>query len=171
MRRARILQNGARYHVTTRANRKEMIFDSDDMKDLFLEIVKRAKKKFNFQVDNFCIMGNHIHLIIKPGDGESLSRIMQWIKGVFAMAFNRKTGLCGHVWGGRFFSKIISSFKEYLRTFLYIDENPVTAQIVAKASDWRYGGLWHHKTGCTDIIDKPPLYIKLLYPDQVTTRL
>jgi hypothetical protein len=49
----------------------------DTMKALFLAAVERAKKKFRFQAYNFCIMGNHVHLIIRPDRGESLSCIMQ----------------------------------------------------------------------------------------------
>ncbi|MDR0597087.1 MAG: transposase, partial [Treponema sp.] len=60
MRRNRKLKPGAVYHVTARANRKEMILHCHAMKVLFLHTIKRAKKKFRFQVHNFCVMGNHI---------------------------------------------------------------------------------------------------------------
>jgi len=53
------------------------------MKDLFLEVIVRAKGKFRFRIENFCVMGNHIHLMIRPGTRESLSRIMQWVLSVF----------------------------------------------------------------------------------------
>ena len=53
MRKSRILQDGARYHVIARANRKEMILDSGAMKDLFLETVARAKQKYDFKIENF----------------------------------------------------------------------------------------------------------------------
>src|SRR5512133_313133 len=99
MRRPRELRTGARYHVTARANRKEMILDSIAMKELFLSVVKRAKKKYDFRLENFCVMGNHFHFIIRPGQGTSLSAIMRWILSVFAMAYNKIMGLTGHVWG------------------------------------------------------------------------
>src|SRR5512145_2652656 len=109
MRRVRELKEGARYHVTTRANRKEMILDDSAMKELFLSVVKRAKARYSFRLENFCVMGNHFHFIIQPNRGVSLSAIMQWILSVFAMAFNRLLGLTGHVWGCRFFSRILDS--------------------------------------------------------------
>lgn len=152
MRKPRELQKGARYHVTARANRKEMILDRDRMKDLFLGVVKRAKSKYDFRIDNFCIMGNHYHFIIQPGRGECLSDIMRWIMSVFAMAFNRIMGYWGHVWGSRFFSSIIPSLGEFLRAFGYVDDNPVKAGRVADRRDWRYGGLWHHRSGRRDIV-------------------
>ena len=87
MRKPRELREGARYHVTARANRKEMILDSGAYKELFLSVLKRAKARYSFRIENFTIMGNHFHLVIVPGKGESLSSIMQWIMSVFAMAF------------------------------------------------------------------------------------
>ena len=88
------------------------------MKDLFLETVARAKRKYDFRIDNFCVMGNHFHMIVQPLNGVSLSTIMQWIMSVFAMApgsdsvltksksredWNRIHNQTGHVWGGRWF--------------------------------------------------------------------
>ena len=127
---------GARYHVTARANRKEMILDTSAMKELFLSVVKRAKLKYDFRIENFCIMGDHFHFVIRPGKGESLSAIMRWIMSVFAMAYNKIRGFTGHVWGCRFFSRIISGLRELVQVFEYIDENPVRASQVADRRDW-----------------------------------
>ena len=111
MRRNRELLEGAEYHVTARINRGERIFLEQEGRELFMLILKQAKKKFVFSIKNFCIIGNHVHLLIKPGPGESLSKIMQWLLGVFAQAWNRKHGLSGHLWGDRFF------FQDNLRHF------------------------------------------------------
>ena len=152
MRKPRQLEAGARYHVTARANRKEMILDTSAMKELFLSVIKRAKKKYDFRLENFCIMGNHFHFVIQPGRGESLSAIMRWILSVFAMAFNKIRGFTGHVWGSRFFSRIISGLRELMQVFEYIDENPVKASQVADRRDWRYGGLGHNREGCREFV-------------------
>ena len=53
VRQPRELQDGARYHVTARANRKEMILDKGPMKELFLSVVRRAKTKYDFRIENF----------------------------------------------------------------------------------------------------------------------
>jgi putative transposase len=131
MRQPRQLAEGARYHVTARANRKKMILDSSSMKELFLSVVKRAKAKHDFRIENFCIMGNHFHFMIQPLTGASLSEIMRWIMSVFAMAYNKIRGFTGQVWGSRFFSRIIASLREFMQVFEYIDENPVKAMRVA----------------------------------------
>jgi len=166
MRKPRELREGARYHVTARANRREMILDSGLSKELFLSVVKRAKRKFSFRIENFSIMGNHFHLVIAPGKGESLSAIMQWIMSVFAMAYNRIHGFTGHVWGERFFSRIIAGLRELIAIFEYIDENPVKANQVDNRRMWRHGGLWHTRTGNRDIVDKGPEWIGLVFPER-----
>ncbi|GHU52797.1 hypothetical protein FACS189496_3470 [Bacilli bacterium] len=165
MRKNRELKDGAEYHVTARINRGEMAFEPEDDKKLLLDVFRRAKKKFDFQIKNFCIMNNHIHLLIKPGKGESLSKIMQWILSVFAMSWNRRHHLTGHVWGERFFSRIIAGIVDFLRIFMYIDDNPVNAQLVSEARDWEFGGLWHHQRRISGIIDEPDSLITHFFPE------
>lgn len=147
--------------MTARANRQEMIFDASEMKELFLSVVKRAKAKYAFRLENFCIMGNHFHFIIQPSKDESLSAIMRWILSVFAMAYNRRHGLTGHVWGQRFFSKIIANLRELLRAFEYIDDNPVRAGQVDDRRQWRWGGLWHDQNGCREIVEARAPWLRL----------
>jgi len=156
-----MLVEGAFYHVTARINRGEKIFLVQEDRDLFLSILKKAKKKFNFSLQNFCIMGNHIHLLIKPGAKESLSKIMQWLLGVFARLWNIKYSLTGHLWGDRFFSRVISGILDFIRVFTYIDNNPVIAGFVKHPEQWAYGGLWHRKHGWTEVMGFPdPLILK-----------
>ena len=165
MRKNRQLLEGAEYHVTARINRGEKIFLLREDRDLFMEILKRAKKKFNFSLKNFCIMGNHVHLLIKPGPEVSLSRIMQWLLGVFAQTWNKKHGLSGHLWGDRFFSRIIRGILDFLKVFSYIDSNPTNAGLVEHPEQWEYGGLWHHKKGLTEIIELSDFIILKYFPE------
>ncbi len=164
MRKPRELQKGAVYHVTAKANRWELILDEKGMKDLFLRVIARARVKYRFRIENFCLMGNHVHLMIRPGERESLSRILQWILSVFAMAFNRIHGYTGHVWGCRFFSRIMASFQQFVRVFDYIDKNPVEASQIEAAGSWLYGGLWHHRHGLRGTVDEPETYSVLAFP-------
>ncbi|MDR0877853.1 MAG: transposase [Treponema sp.] len=165
MRKRRMLQEGAEYHVTARINRSEMLLAPREDKALLLAVLKRAKQKYCFQVKNFCLMNNHLHLLIKPGENESLSRIMQWILSVFAMAWNRKHGLTGHVWGERFFSRVINGVVDGLRVFVYIDDNPVDAQIASHPWEWEFGGLWHHQRGIRDIVEEPDPLVIQFFPE------
>jgi REP element-mobilizing transposase RayT len=164
MRRTRHLQEGARYHVIARANRRELILNSPEIKQLFIDIVKRAKEKYRFSVINFCIMGNHVHFIIQPLKGESISRIMQWILSVFAIRFNKIFNYIGHVWHDRFKSFILWSLNQFLRTFLYIAENPVKAGLARNADDFPYNGIWFLKRGIFTVLEPPDVVLKLMLP-------
>ncbi|MDL2229746.1 transposase [Treponema sp. OttesenSCG-928-L16] len=163
MRRNRLIEDNAIYHVTARANRHEMILFCPAMRLLFIKILKRARQKYKFQILNFCIMGNHIHLILKPEKGESLSRIMQWILSVFARAWNKNHYVQGHVWGDRFYSKIINSFQAFIRTFDYITQNPVNARLVNNAWQWKESGLWHWISHRKELLGEPPPLIQILF--------
>ena len=155
MRQPRQLQKEAKYHVSAKINRGEHIFEPDQIKHLFMQVVKRSKKKYKYLLENFTIMNNHIHFIIKPEENESLSKIMQWILSVFARYYNKMHKLKGHVWQGRFWSKIIDNIKQLFDTFNYISDNPVKADMVKEAQDYRYGGLYYILKGIFDIVDKP----------------
>ena len=155
MRKRRQLKEGATYHVSSKINWEVHRFNPDEIKELFLEIIKRAKKKYKFSIKNFVIMGNHFHLMIKPGEKTSLSRVMQWIKSVFAMTYNKMHKLKGHLFAGRFWSKIIEHGRQFLDTFNYISLNPVKAMLSETAESYKYGGLYHIKNKRFDIVDKP----------------
>ena len=171
MRKPRVLREGALYHVSARANRKERILAEEGMNDVLLQVIQRARKRYHFRIENFCIMGNHYHLMIRPGPRESLSRIMQWIMSVFAMTYNRIHGYSGHVWGERFFSKIIGEFRDFLETYRYIDRNPVDAGLVLYDWEWSHGGLWHDRYGWRYILDIPSDGVSLWAPRHVLLRL
>ena len=155
MRQPRLLQKGAKYHVSAKINRDEHIFEPDQIKNLFMIIINRSKRKYKYSLENFVIMNNHIHFIIKPDENESLSKIMQWILSIFAIYYNKIHKLKGHVWRGRFWSKIIDNIKQFIDTFNYISDNPVKAEMVREAQDYRYGGLYYILKGIFDIVDKP----------------
>ena len=141
-----------------------MILESGAVKELFLVVLKKAKTKYNFSVENFCIMGNHFHLIIRPANGVSLSSVMRWIMSVFAMRFNRRMHLTGHVWGERFFSRVIRSLRDWLLAFEYIDDNPVNSGLCDSPTQWRFGGLWHHRRRIHTIVENPAMWTQLLLP-------
>ena len=142
-----------------------MLLHDAEVKLLFLDVVKKAKHRYNFKMENFCVMGNHYHMLIQPLNRANLSRIMQWIMSVFAMTYNGRFGLTGHVWGERFYSKIIAGLREYLQIFKYIDENPIRARLVKASWAWPFSGIDHHRRGCREIVDPLPAWGTVLLPE------
>lgn len=143
------------YHITMRVNHQHMQLRPIAVKELYIKVVRDAKRKFKFRIETFCILDNHVHFIIQPEIGENVSRIMQWINGVFAMRYNRLMGIGGSFWGERFYSRVLQRLKDYLRTLVYIEENPVRANLVRCAVDWLFGGARHRADKCYAILDSP----------------
>jgi putative transposase len=155
MRKNRLLKKGATYHVGAKINRDEMIFEYDEIKAMFMDVVKEAKKKYDFNLKNFTIMNNHIHFLIEPLKNANLSRIMQWILSVFAIHYNAIHKLRGHVWMNRFWSRIIEDVAQLVKVFKYINENPVKAGLAKKSEDYKYGGMYFIIRKIFDLVSKP----------------
>ena len=160
MRKKRLIIDNGLYHVIARANRQEFIFEQNEFKELFIDIIRAAKKKYDFLIYHFCIMDNHIHFIIKPLKKSKLSEIMRWILGNFAVKFNRLNNYHGHVWYDRFKSIIIRTYTQFLRVFDYISNNPVKAGIVQKAEDYFYSGITFIKNKVFEIVNPPGPYFR-----------
>ncbi|MDR1866809.1 MAG: transposase [Treponema sp.] len=135
---------GYTYYVTFEINRWLMELKNPIIKALFMQIIAEAHKKYAFNLWNFCIMDNHIHFLITPEKGVSLSLIIKWIKMVFAIRWNRLHRVKGHLWGDRFHARVIKNREDFLRVFQYINENPVKAGLVTHAKEWVFGGLYHY---------------------------
>lgn len=128
----RIYYNKAVYHVTFRGNNRQVILKSADDKEVFLGILSKFKEKFGFKLYGFCLMDNHVHLLIESTPIHNISRIMQSILLSYSFRFRTKYKYIGHVWQGRFTSNIIDK-EEYLLACLdYIHENPVKAKIAER---------------------------------------
>jgi len=160
MRKPRIIKKGATYHVTGKINRSERIFEPVKVKELFLDIVKRAKNKYKFKLINFCVMDNHVHMEIKPGKKEKLSNIMRWIFSVFAIYYNKANGLKGHVWQDRFHSKVIEDKQHIIDVFNYIRDNPLKAGMVNETKDYPYGGVYYILKEDFSVVDPPPVFLQ-----------
>jgi putative transposase len=166
MRKKREFIEGAVYHVTSRTNNKKRVFGCNVGQKTMLLVLRDAKEKFAFRLANFCIMPTHIHLLIIPGEGENLSRIMQWVKTHSAKRWNRIHGSTDHVWGERYFARIVKEGREYSQAMDYIDRNPVKAGLVQDVGEWKACGAYcirHNLSGLVDYTGLPRLsYVRLI---------
>jgi putative transposase len=159
-RKNRELELGAIYHVISEVNRFAFDLAEDQFKAILLMVLFEAKAKYKFTLYNFCILSNHFHLLIKPENDVSLSKIMQWIKTMSAKRWNKAHGVTGHLWGKRFWSRIVRGNDDVVTVCKYIDDNPVKAGLAKRAEDWVFGGLYHHQQGIEGVVD--PLEERIL---------
>ncbi len=130
------------YHIIQRGNDRKKIFLSDQDKNRFLETLTRMQIKYNFIVYAYCLMDNHVHLIIND-NGNDISKLMKSINVSYVLYFNRKYNRCGHFFQNRFRSELITDDTHLLEVSKYIHNNPVKANMVKQPEEYRwssYGG-------------------------------
>jgi REP element-mobilizing transposase RayT len=103
----RILEADAWYKVFTAANRHEPLFLAPDAVDLFNRTLRETGEHFPCEVRCLAIGPDRVSFYIKPADGLMLPFIMQWLKQTFAVRYNVMKHLDGHVWGDRYWSKVL----------------------------------------------------------------
>jgi REP element-mobilizing transposase RayT len=107
MRKPRILEALAGYLVITAVNRHEPIFLERAVVELFSRVLCEAGERFAIEVRHLVIQADRVSFHIKPANGFMLPIIMQWIKQTFACRYNAMKRLDGHVWGDRYWSKVL----------------------------------------------------------------
>lgn len=116
------------YHVMIRGVNKQIIFESDTDKTFFIDSLMIAKAKYEIKVIAYCLMENHVHLLIKDNIGD-LSKFMQSLNTRYAIYFNLKYCRMGPLFQDRFKSEIINDDRRLLAAYRYILNNPYKAGI------------------------------------------
>ena len=111
------------YHVMSRGNGRQLIFEDDNDRQFFLYKLQGCLVDAHLDLYAWCLMGNHFHLLVR-GDKESLSRCMHRVCSVYARRFNAKTGHVGHLFQDRFKSEPINDESYLLTVVRYIHKNP-----------------------------------------------
>ena len=131
----RVEFDGALYHVTARGDRREAIYEDDEDRERFLDILGRVVTDFNWLCHAYCLMGNHYHLLIGTPEG-NLAKGMRQLNGVFTQASNRRHGRTGHLFQGRYKAILVDADAYLLELSRYVVLNPVRARMVADPGDW-----------------------------------
>jgi putative transposase len=142
-RRARVVYPGSVYHVTQRGNNRQYLFNEDNDYILYLKRVNEYSQKFKVDIYAYCIMGNHVHFIIKPKHHDSMSQMFRGVHMRYAKYFQKKTSSCGHVWQGRYFSCLLDE-SHIRKAIRYVELNPVRAKMVKKAWDYPWSSARAH---------------------------
>ncbi|MFB3163829.1 transposase [Neobacillus sp. 179-J 1A1 HS] len=140
-RKHRVWFPGAMYHITSRGNRRSAIFYDDFDREVYLQFLEEARHYFPFHLHSYCLMTNHIHLQIETIQHHPKD-MMKMLNSRYAMYFNKRYHLVGHVFQGRYGSKLINSSDYLLEVSRYIHLNPVEAKMVKSPKDF----LWSSYT-------------------------
>jgi len=134
------------YHTISRCIELKALMRDDSMKDMVLEIIKRTQEKYNFKFIGYKLMDNHFHFVIQTVEnGETISRIMQYIKARIAEGYNRAAGRTGPFWNERYRDIIVEEQKnptQYLLWLLwYMAFNAVKAGMCCDPRDYKYSSI------------------------------
>ena len=128
---------GALYHVTSRGDRKNTIFQDDIDRSKWISILELVCTRYNFSVLGFCQMTNHYHLIVETVEG-NLSQGMQQLNGLYSQYFNRRHEVVGHLFQGRYKAILVQRETYLLELTRYVVLNPVRAGFVTSPDNWRW---------------------------------
>ncbi|MDR2786338.1 MAG: transposase, partial [Treponema sp.] len=107
MRKLRLLQQGVWYEIRTQINNREPLFRWPEVRALFNQVLHETELRFVFEVRGLRLQDDWLTFYIKPEDGLELPKIMKRLKQTFAQRYNRETGRTGHIWGDRYWSRIL----------------------------------------------------------------
>lgn len=160
-RHARALFPGVPHHVTQRGNHRELVFFSPGDQETYLRLLRENVLRYSVEVVAYCLMPNHVHLVVIPSTAGALHRLLKAVHGHYAQRINRMRALKGHLWQGRYFSSPLDP--NYFRNAVrYVERNPVCAGLVHKAEEYAWSSAAAHCGQRVDmVVDARPKAIAL----------
>jgi putative transposase len=160
---ARVVIPGHPHHVTQRGNGGARTFFDDGDYALYRDLLAEHCRAFGVEVWAWCLMPNHVHLILVPSDADGLRAALARVHRTYAGVIQARRKRTGHFWQGRFGA--VAMDEAHLAAALrYVALNPVRARLVQRAQDWRWSSTRAHLRGKSDGITalKP---IRQRFPD------
>ena len=154
---ARAVAPGYPHHITQRGNRRQQTFFSDEDYQSYLDLISQWCADYAIELWGYCLMPNHVHLIVVPPNEESLALAIGKAHLSYSRRINFREGWRGHLWQGRFASYVMD--EHYLFACArYIEMNPVRAKLVNHPAEWRWSSARAHLHGAADeIVNVGPL--------------
>ena len=148
------------HHVTQRGNRRERVFFSDDDYALYRDLLREACGREGVAVWSYCLMPNHVHLILAPRTPEGLGRALGKAHRRYSSFVNARARATGHLFQGRF-SSVVMDEDHLMAAARYDALNPVRARLVARAEDWPWSSARAHLAGRDDgLVEVAPLIVR-----------
>jgi putative transposase len=150
---ARIVAPNLPHHVTQRGNRRETIFFEPGDHQVYLRHLAREARKARVEIWAYCLMPNHVHLILVPADGEGLAHAVGETHRCYTNFINNRRGATGHLFQARFASVVMDD-AHLINAARYVSLNPVRAGLVSRPEDWPWSSVRAHLQGRDDGVVK-----------------
>ena len=145
----RVVIPGIPHHVTQRGNGRRQTFFNDDDYALYRDLLGEAARRAHVAVWAYCLMPNHVHVILVPEDEDGLRRTFADLHRRYTGYINARNRTTGHLWQGRFGSVAMDEAHLW-HGLRYVSLNPVRAGLVKRAKDWRWSSVQAHLAGEDD---------------------
>jgi len=158
---ARIVVKEYPHHIIQRGNNRQDVFFDDKDKKYYLDMLNKYSKECECKINAYCLMNNHIHILMVPQQDNSLAKTMQKVSLKYTQYINKKFKRTGRLWECRFHSAVVDS-ESYLWTVCrYIERNPVRAKMVEKPRDYIWSSarfqVTDNKSGFLEPVWKDPV--------------
>lgn len=140
---ARIVLPGLPHHVMQRGNRRQAIFLKAGDEKRYLHMLAAQCERWRVEVWAYCLMPNHVHLVLTPRSVEGLARVVGETHRQYSRFINRREGWTGHLFQDRFASSPMDE-RHLIAAFRYLALNPVRAGLVDRAQDWSWSSVHAH---------------------------
>lgn len=135
---ARIVYDGYPHHIVQRGNNRQPVFFDDKDREFYLRLLKKYSKECGDKICAFCLMDNHVHLLIVPKDKFSLAKTMQKLSLTYTQYINKKYNRTGRLWECRFHSCVVDRDEYLWVACRYIENNPVRAKVTDRPDRYNW---------------------------------
>lgn len=146
---ARVVVPQYPHHVTQRGNRRQKTFFCEDDYRYYIELLSTFTKEYGTEVWSYCLMPNHVHLVMVPSEEDGLRSVLGEVHRRYTRHVNFREGWRGHLWQERFHSFVMDE-SYLLATVRYVERNPVTAKLCHEPNDWPWSSATAHLVGKDD---------------------
>ncbi len=141
---------GFPHHVVQRGNNRGKVFFNKKDREKYLSFLKKYADKWDSPILAYCLMSNHVHLLVRPNKEESLRKMMQGVALCHTQYINRTYKRTGRLWESRYHSCIVDEERYLWVVAKYIEQNPIRAGVVKKEEDFPYSSARAHIGGVRD---------------------
>ena len=133
---------GVPQHIIHRGHNRQYIFRTTADFEMYLTKLEYWSNSFEVELHAWVLMSNHIHLLVTPHSDESISEMMKRVAGSYSRYFNKRYGLTGSLWEGRYKNVPIVNQSHLEQIKSYIEQNPVRAGICSEVADYRWSSAY-----------------------------
>lgn len=158
---ARVVIPEVPLHIHQRGNNRADCFFRDEDYGAYLRLLGYCARHFDCSVHAYCLMTNHIHLLLTPHTASACAPFMKALAQSYAQYINRSTRRTGSIWEGRYHSCLVDTLAYVFVCYRYIELNPVRAGLVPAPADYPWSSHSANTQGTGNFVTPHPAYLAL----------